>query len=167
MKMLTNIKECGIEPFAFAGFAFPKFVWNLPHGSFKKRIEYMRHPVTGGYYHAPKPGSTGQGFYLESDGMPDLRWRWADEVTNQIRHTGWFTDEYGDGDKIRGVVFRLAHNRGFLAGWSMGEGMASTLEYHIYDDEEEAALDADSMAESAAENAREEEAAYRTEYDDE
>ena len=161
--MLTNLKQCGIEPFAFAGFSFPKFVWTLPRGSFKKRHERMRHPVTGSYYHAPKPGSTGQGFYLDSDGMPDLRWQWADDVASHIRHTGWFADEYGDGDKIRGIVFRLPNNRGFLAGWSMGEGMASTLEYYIYDDATDAAFAADTMAQNAAENAREEEAAYQAE----
>ena len=50
---------------------------------------------------------------------------------------------------------RLPHNRGFLAGWSMGEGMISEIEYAIYDDEREAAKVADSLAEETAEKERE------------
>ena len=29
-------------------------------------------------------------------------------------------DPDGDGDKVRGIVVRLSHGRGFLAGWAMG-----------------------------------------------
>ena len=50
---------------------------------------------------------------------------------------------------------RLPHNRGFLVGWSMGEGMISEIEYTIYDDERNAARAADSLAEEAAEKERE------------
>jgi len=50
---------------------------------------------------------------------------------------------------------RLPHNRGFLAGWSIGEGMISEIEYTIYDDERDAALAADSIAEEVAERERE------------
>ena len=50
---------------------------------------------------------------------------------------------------------RLPNNRGFLAGWSMGEGMISEIEYIIYDDEHETAWAADSLAEEAAEKERE------------
>ena len=50
---------------------------------------------------------------------------------------------------------RLPHNRGFLAGWSMGEGMISEIEYTVYDDERDAAWAADSLAENAAEKERE------------
>ena len=50
---------------------------------------------------------------------------------------------------------RLPHNRGFLAGWSMGEGMISEIEYTVYDDERNAAWAADSLAEDVAEKERE------------
>ena len=50
---------------------------------------------------------------------------------------------------------RLPNNRGFLAGWSMGEGMISEIEYAIYDDERNAAQVADSLAEDIAEKERE------------
>lgn len=87
--------------------------------------------------------------------MPGLRWEWADNAAQSIHHTGWYTDEYGDGDTIRGLVFRLPHNRGFLAGWSMGEGMASIVAYEVYPDEVSAALAADDIARYAAERERE------------
>ena len=126
--------------FSFAGFNFPKYLWTLPRGSKAKRLEHARNPVCGPYYHAPKPDSNnGASFYLESDGMPQLRWQWCDEVLPSIRHTGWYLDEHGDSEKIRGIVMRLPRSRGFLAGWSMGEGIASAVEYDIYDDAQDAA----------------------------
>ena len=156
--MLTDLKTCGIPAFNFAGFRFPKFVFTLPRGSFKKRIEHMRKPICGAYYHAPKPitggPNQGAGFYLDSDGMPGLRWQWCDDICRDIRHTGWFCDDFQD-SKIRGIVMRLPHGRGFLAGWSMGEGMASEIDGYIYADAIDAARAADSMAETVAENERE------------
>jgi hypothetical protein len=142
------------KQFSFASFSFPKYAFTLPRGSVRQRIERMRNPVTGPYYGAPKPNSSGASFYLDSDFMPGLRYQYCDEIAS-IDHTGWFTDEHGDGDKIRGVVFRLPNNRGFLAGWTMGEGMASGLETdHVYDDERDAAYAADSIAENLAEKER-------------
>jgi hypothetical protein len=154
----------------FAGFSWPKYAWMLPKGTLKKRLERARNNICGPYYGGCTPvqeqaGHGGTCFYLESDFMPQLRWEWADEVNgSRINHRGWYTDEFGDGDKIRGIVMRLPRNRGFLAGWSMGEGMASTVEYDIYDDALWAASSADSLAKSVAEREREyqaEEAARR------
>ena len=45
---------------------------------------------------------------------------------------------------------RLPHNRGFLAGWSMGEGMISEIEYIIHANEIDAALEADNLADQVA-----------------
>lgn len=154
---ISNLDNSGLARFQFAGLTFPKYVWTLPVGNFKKRIDSHVNAVTGDYYHAPSPvdRSSGMSFYLDSDGMPSLRWKWCDDVDGaSIDHTGWFTDEYCD-TKIRGVVFRLAHGRGFLAGWSMGKSMASSLDYTLYSDEVDAAFAADSMAESAADDERE------------
>lgn len=153
--------------FTFAGFNWPRYVAMLPRGSFAERVERKKNPVTGPYYHAPKPVTgphPGRGFYLDSDGMPGLRWSWCDEVDGtRIDHTGWFTDEDGTGDKIRGVVFRLPRGRGFLAGWSMGHGMASEIDGTVYAEEAEAAYAADSEAEAVAEVERE----YHANYDEE
>lgn len=151
--------------FTFAGFTFPKHVWTLPRGNMAKRLAARKPVVCGDYYHAPKPNcNAGIGFYLASDGAPALRWQWADDVV-RLQHQGWFCDEYQD-SIIRGVVFRLPHGRGFLAGWSMGEGMASELDLFVYGDEESAAYAADSMAERVAEAEREYQAAQAEESED-
>ncbi len=117
--------------FSFAGFQWPRFVAMLPRGDVESRLARHKSPVTGPYYHAPRPIERGEHhetfFYLESDFSPGLRWQYCDDVASSIDHFGWFTDEYGDGETIRGIVARLPKNRGFIAGWTMGEGMASGL----------------------------------------
>ena len=55
------------------------------------------------------------------------------------------------------IVARLAHGRGFLAGWTMGEGMIASLETRtIHAEIEDAALAAYEMAEHDAERMRDE-----------
>jgi hypothetical protein len=133
--------------FIFAGFAFPRHVARMACGKNELRKKWAGRKFCGEYYHAPTPNSNGKGFYLNSDGQPFTRWEWCDDVIN-TRHTGWFCDEHGG--TIRGIVIRLTNGK-FLAGWSMGESMASTVEADAYDDRESAAYAADSMAENAAE----------------
>lgn len=152
--------------FTFAGFGFPRYIVNLPSGSIAKRLQDHKNragigPLTVGYYHAPRPNDESErGFYLtDGDGCSfSLRWNWCDCVAGVgrgLQHTGWFTDEHGDSDKIRGLVFRLPKDRGFLAAWSTGEGMCGTVDYStVYETEVNAAYAADSMAESAAEKER-------------
>lgn len=156
MKTIEPLSECGL-PFEFASIQFPKYVWTLPRGPMAKRLAQAKANWSAPYYHAPTPNQgKGIGFYLDSDGMPQLRWQWCDEVTGvRINHSGWYSDEFGDAEKIRGVVFRLPHSRGFLAGWSMGEGMASAIEYGVHESETDAARAADSIAENVAESERE------------
>ena len=120
------------------------------------------------YSNEPNRAESAKGFggYLGRDEqagafLPGLRYRWADEVCSRIGHTGWYTDSFGDGDKIRGLVARLPHERGFLIGWSMGGGMCASFERAIYADEQEAARAADQMAEHAAERERD----YQAEQD--
>jgi len=142
--MLTKL-----EPeFTFAGFTFPRYIPELRRSKFDNRTSRSV------YYHAPKPldgKHPGKGFYLESDNPS--RWEWADEVDGaRIDHTGWFCDDY-QSETIRGIVVRLPHGR-YLAGWSMGEGMASEVGGTLYTDETEAARAADSEAEAAAERER-------------
>ncbi len=93
--------------------------------------------------------------YLDSVFFPSLRWEYADKVARAIRHTGWFCDEYGD-MTIRGIVLRLPRRRGFLAGWTMGESMATEIDVSwVHDDEVDAARAANDLAERAAERTRE------------
>lgn len=146
------------KQFTFAGFTFPRYVGTLPRGPFSKRIERMRNPITGGYITSPAPRVAGAGevfFCLDSDFMPGLRWQWCDDVATRIQHTGWFCDSDGQGDKIRGLVMRLPNGRGFLAGWSMGEGMASAVDLATCPDAISAALVADDMAQQTAEREQE------------
>jgi hypothetical protein len=144
------------KEFSFAGFSFPKHVFTLPRGAMAKRANDRKSNFgIGAYYHAPKPNSkAGISFYLDSDFMPGLRYQFCDEVSSRIRHTGWYADNFRD-TKIRGLVFRLPHNKGFLIGWTMGKGMASGIDTdQIFDDEIDAAYAADSLAESIAEKER-------------
>jgi hypothetical protein len=72
--------------------------------------------------------------------------------------TGYATTAAGlGGDVLSPIVARLPRGRGFLAGWTMGEGMISELSYHVYDDGEDAALAAHAFADCAAEDMRSDE----------
>jgi hypothetical protein len=139
----------------FAGFNYPRYIAALPRGSVADRLA-RRSPVVCGktYQPAPDPvggrGTLARGFYLGDGSQPFTRWEWCDDVDDRILHTGWFADPDGDGDKIRGIVVRLSHGRGFLAGWAMGEGMAGTVYRDVYADAVDAARAADSFAEAVA-----------------
>lgn len=156
----------------FAGFDWPRFVATLPKGSMDNRLKYRKQPFGAGpCYHAPTPLCAAGGhafFYLDCDFQPGLRWAWCDDVPGdwgdspKIRHTGWFADEDCD-QTIRGIVLKLPKGRGYLAGWSMGEGMATMVDRWIHDDLMAACFDADSQAENTAEKERE----YQQQLDDE
>lgn len=156
-----------MQQFTFASFRFPKPLWAMPCDSLRKRLADSRKPkFTGGYYSAPTPITggphQGQGFYLDDAGQPFTRWQWCDTVDgSHIEHTGWFCDEFQN-QTIRGLIALLPHGR-YLAGWSMGEGMASDVEGEPFTDRIEAARRADRMAEIAAEHERE----YQAQEDDE
>ena len=146
------------EPSTFAGFQWPRYIARMACGAAALRSKWAGRRLCGEYYHAPRPetAGTGRGFYLGSDGQPFTRWQWCDDAYTSIGHTGWFTDEYGD--KIRGIVVSLPHGR-FLAGWSMGEGMASTVDASpVFGNAIDAAIYADRLAELAAEREREHQA---------
>lgn len=83
----------------------------------------------------------------------------ADEIDKSIRHTGWYTDEYGDRETVRGVVYRLPARNGvsryaygYADPWNSG---AAFLSFDPCDDEQDAARWADHMAERMAEEERE------------
>lgn len=150
--MTTRFPLPAVE-FNFAGFTFPRYVALLPRGTVAQRLARYVDPVTGPYYHAPRPlgPHAGKGFYLNDSTSPDFRWEWCDGVPGaNIGHTGWFLDDFYE-EKVRGLVVRLPHGKGFLAGWSMGEGMASAIGYTIYESAVDAAYNADRDARSVAE----------------
>jgi hypothetical protein len=153
MKTLAQLFPLPEVEFTFAGFTFPRTVSMLPRKSRQERVRAHTAPMTGPYYVSPKPNETGLSFYLGSDFAPKLRWKWADVANTRIDHTGWYTSYNGDGNKIRGIIMQLPKGRGFIAGWSMGEGWASMVDTSsIYESAEAAAYQADSLAEKAAEH---------------
>lgn len=140
-----------MQSFQFAGFTWPRMVARSAFGPALLRNKWAGRKFASEYRHAPRPedAGAGRGFYLNDAGQPFTRWRWADDVI-KLRHNGYFCGI----DTIRPIVAILPHNR-FLAGWSLGEGMASAVEGEIYYTPEDAAHAADSMAEQAAERERE------------
>ena len=157
--MKTLIRPLKPE-FTFAGFTFPRYIANLETGSLAARLKRRKESCCSGYYSAPRPNTNGAGFYLRddmtnADSSFSLRWDWCDDIAKSIRHEGWFADKYGD-QTIRGVVFALPHSRGWLAGWSMGVQMASSIETDcVYTSSLEAAHAANDLAQRAAEEERE------------
>ncbi len=155
------------KQFSFAGFDFPRYIVNVvPRAPLARRLwDFKTSPKTArnmtetGYYTAPTPNNTeGIGFYHsdESGCSFRLRWQWANEVPgvggSLSNNLGYWTDEHRD--KIRGLVLRLPNQRGFLAAWSMGEGMCAELDFKVFDSDIDAAYAADNMAECAAEHER-------------
>lgn len=150
----------------FAGFAYPRRQWSLPSGPLADRLAAAKKGrICGPYYFTePAPNSPRVSFYLDDKATaPGLPWRWADQLPWEwsdnsrmpVRSAGWFIDDC-QGETIRGVVFKLPKGRGYLAGWSMGEGMISELDKTaVYDSGDDAAHAADDLARDAAEVERE------------
>lgn len=162
--------------FSFAGFRFPRYIVDLPENyvrwdlqssylpeMFALHVENVKnilrkrlsHTPCGPYYHAPipnRPSRMGIGFYMASssvavgaytmgDGCIDLR---IEEAGGGYSHNDGHTS-------FSGIVARLPKGRGFLAGWTMGEGMLSCLDGTIYADEYDARCAAKNEAEHACE----------------
>lgn len=140
---------------------------HVPLRDFARPIRERNSGPCGPYYFTPgaliTDGRTApEGFsgYLNSraDEISEgsyvrLRVTRADEVA-RLNHTGWFTDDDGVNDVMYGVIARLPRSRGFIAGWSMGAGMATSFSRTIYETAEEAARAADHEAEREAERER-------------
>ena len=144
--------------FTFAGFTWPRYVATLAQGPTALRRQREIRKVCGGYFHAPRPNdNSGRGFYLGDAGQPTPRWEFTDAE--------YYCDAHRS-ETIRGIILRLPHGR-FLAGYSMGEGMASGVDSTVYADEEEARQAADEEARIAAERQREHEEECNSEWETE
>lgn len=122
--------------------------------------------VCGPYRWTPSAPDTGRGFYQASKGLTvdqrgstfDLRLDYAHMFIPSSRAyrlpLAYHCDAFGD-VTMTPIVARLPHGRGFLAGWTMGEGMLANLDAHIWADSEDAARAAFDLAESDAERERE------------
>lgn len=113
----------------------------------------------------------GRGFYQAQSGLRmdargstfDLRLDYANtHHPINWRKSGTFGTPDGFSEFIA-IIARLPHGRGFLAGYTMGEGMAAALDGRIWPDIESAAR----AAYDEAERVCEAESEYRDEDDEE
>jgi len=120
----------------------------------------------GPYKWTPSQPGKGRGFYQSSKGLfmdshgssIDLRIEEANDHLSgsRLSHTtGYFCNRDSEGETLQPIIARLPRSRGFLAGWTMGQGMCASLDATIYEDIESAARAAHSMAEYNAEKSRE------------
>lgn len=122
--------------------------WRMP---LRNRLE--KRVFTGPYrWRVPTLGrSDGRGYYAADDkGTPDdstFRLRAVDQPRRY--RGGWCGSP--DSEPVYPVVLRLPKGRGFLAGWTYGEGMASSIEHYIFDNEEDAWGDATNQARAQSE----------------
>jgi hypothetical protein len=86
-------------------------------------------------------GNDGLDFYLDDSATMPL-----------LRYTLGKSYGYDECEPMTALVMRLAHGRGFLAGWTMGENMASEVSRYIWDDEADAMNEAERMTQRAAED---------------
>lgn len=116
--------------------------------------------VAGPYRWEPSEPGKGRGFYQAShalecgDSTFRLRLEWANDHLRGSRLSfinGYYCDNT---DTLQPIIARLPHGRGFLAGWTMGQGMCASLDGYIYLSEEDAARAAHSTAEFTADENR-------------
>ena len=146
---------------------------NIILRDFSRPVKARNHPPScvGPYTFSPSPACErrdGWSTYTgtsESETLFRLRYEDANEHLSgrTADVTGYWTDEHGDSDTIKPIIWRLPRSRGFLAGWTMGAGMCASLDAGIFADAESAAYAAHSVAEHAAE--REQEARQDAEED--
>lgn len=82
--------------------------------------------------------------------------------TKLTRINGYYCDSFQN-STLKPIVARLPHGRGFLAGWTMGNGMYASLETHVWDDIADAARRAHDSAEHAARQMQEDDDVAREE----
>lgn len=130
--------------------------------SLKERASMRK--VCGPYQWTPSEPGKGRGFYQSSKGleMGDSTFKLRLESVNdhlsdsRLKYVdGYYCDPEYDGDTLQPIIARLNHDRGFLAGWTMGKGMCASLNANVYATAEEAARAAHYVAEMDAENDRE------------
>jgi hypothetical protein len=103
--------------------------------------------------------ASGKGLRMDRAGSRfDLRLEYANDLLDSYSRlagiTGYYCDEFQDSTMIP-IVARLPHGRGFLAGWTMGQGMCASLSSYIHETERDAAIAAHDDAESAAQREQE------------
>ena len=127
--------------FSFAGFTWPRYCATLPGGSLPSRLKARKDRMCGPSYRNPEPNSTkGCGFYLGSNGLFELR--------EETRGEEYLWNEGFEG--VEAIVYRLPKGRGFIAGYTMGDGMLSWVDAKVFDDLDDAVRRANDEAERFA-----------------
>lgn len=148
-----NLREASWLKYSAAPFAGAVHNFSRP---LRKRLESREH--VGPYYFEPAKPGTGRGFYQASRGLAcgdstfSLRLEWANDHLrgSRIAHiNGYYCDDYQD-TTLTPIIARLPHSRGFLAGWTMGNNMAASINATIWETAEDAARAAHDLAESDA-----------------
>jgi hypothetical protein len=139
---------------SFASLPLPRYISTDIGKGISKLARQNRYKFTSGYRTGDKPriNPSKTFFYLNSVFSPALRM----EEFQAYR--------LEDDTIINALVARLPHER-FLAGWTMGEGMASELHYKVFEGKEEALFAAREEARICCEQM--EEALYLEEQEEE
>jgi hypothetical protein len=133
-----------------------------------KSMGYKDGRCTGPYQIDFNASDELRSFYLGSDFQPSNRWWFADESPEHpslLKNKGYFCDSYLS-QTIRGIIVKLPNQRGYLAGWSMGEGMISVVQKEIFISETDAIFEADCLAEREAEVMFEDDQRYQKEQEE-
>ncbi len=131
--------------------------------SLRERLEMRK--TCGPYRFTPTVPGQARGFYQAANGLHvgdgtfNLRLEKANEhLTGRLsRIDGYYCDSEAMGDTLQPIVARLNHGYGFLAGWTMGNGMCGSIEMDVWATAEEAARRAHDLAEYDAEEAQRQE----------
>lgn len=142
----TMHKTFGTIPkeFQFAGFTWPRLTFPLCETQKARRFRYLSSfPVP----HCPSPEpSEFRNFILGQ--RWDIRFSYDYEVDETISDRGYplGMDEPDYDEYYHGIVLYLGKRRGFLAGWSLGAGLAAQVNLEVYESPEQAARAANLMA---------------------
>jgi len=117
-------------------------------------VRYSTFKTASGAWHAGKNGT--ESVYCMHGDNHSMREMGAAEQVNHIRHTGWYTDPYGE-NTMRGIVISLPHAR-YLAGYVFSMNDERVIRPQLHTDKVDAAYMADEHARVAAEREME----YRT-----
>lgn len=158
-------------PGSFAGHVMHEFDFSRPMSQVRKSrkspyyrtIAHTTSQTRVGFY-CGRSAHSGALFVDKAGSSFNLRLAYANDLLADAgashylqRIDGYYTSNDSAGsDTMQPIVARLTHSRGFLCGWTMGQGMCAVLDTSsVYSDAVDAARAAHRMAEHDAEEERE------------
>jgi hypothetical protein len=133
-----------------------------------KSMGYKDGRCTGPYQIDFNASDELRSFYLGSDFQPSNRWWFTDESPESPGHSkniGNVCDAYST-QFLRGIIVKLPKHRGYLAGWSMGEGMISAVQKKVLATVTDAIRVADNLAVREAEIMLQDDQRYQKEQEE-